>query len=84
MNETMKDSLTIISTLFFWLLWIIVLLVTVVIIAVSPFDYKRCSNLYEDTKYDIIWWCKVKYGSWYISERLYEKAFVQNVNVNIK
>lgn len=84
MNETIKDSLTIISILFLLLTWIIALLVTVVIIAVSPFDYKRCSNLYEDTKYNIVWWCKVKYGSWYISERLYEKSFVQNVNVNIK
>lgn len=38
-----------------------------------------CINRYEDSNYTFKWWCKVNYNWEYITEKLYEKAFEQNL-----
>ena len=44
----------------------------------------RCSHSYDDTKYDLLLWCKVNYKWKYILEKLYIKTFEQNININEK
>lgn len=65
---------TITILLTFLLLWIFSLLI-------YPIENIRCNHSYNYTKYDIFSWCMVKYNWKYIPEKLYIKAFEQNINI---
>ena len=81
MNVYLKEFLNILFTMLLWLLiiwWIIFILIIAPILFIEKYT---CENKYEDSYYKILIWCFVNYEWKYITEKLYEKAFTQNINI---
>jgi hypothetical protein len=74
-KETIKISLLI-------LLWLMIFMTFTIIIA-SIFNYMICKGKYTNSDFKIFGWCLVEYNWKYIPETLYEKSFIQNLNINL-
>ena len=62
---------------------VIILLISISFLSFFS-ERETCSQKYGDTKYSMFSWCMIKYEWKYIPEDLYEKAFIQNVNLITK
>jgi len=70
------------------IVWMALLLIIwgifIVTIILYPVGVLKCNSKYSDAKYDFWGWCMVKYEWQFIPEKLYEKSFIKNINLNIK
>lgn len=73
---------------FIFKIWWVILLLTFLfflfILFYDWFTWKSCYAKYENAKYDFWWWCLIEYKWEFIPDELYEKAFEENLILDIK